>query len=173
MKRKIYEAKVTEADIYDADTIEHVSVLIYPLDNSDKDSKMTSEIEIWPDIYLAPDGIRCQFNLRLYGIDAPEMHPHHARSDGTIRTQESLDKEKKLARRARQELVDLLKEHDWTIYVSDVEDGKYAGRLVGKVFVKDENDKLRSVSNHLLMKGLVRHYFGGHKQSWETWDHWN
>lgn len=172
MKTKLYKAVVSEDQIYDGDTIEKVSVLIYPLDSGadGKTPELNNLVEIWPDIYLASDGIRCQFSLRLYGIDAPEMHPHHIKSNGTVRTEQSLDKEKGLAQKARQALIDLLKEHDWTIYISDVEIGKFAGRLVGKAFVKDENDKLRSVSNHLLMKGLVRHYFGGHKETWENWN---
>lgn len=173
MKRKLYEAKVTKEHTYDGDTIEKVSVLIYPLDSGadGKTPEFNDMHEIWPDIYLAPDGIRCQFNLRLYGIDTPEMHPHHLKPDGTVRTQESLDKEKALAQKARQVLIDLLEEHNWTIYISDVEIGKYAGRFVGKAFVKDDQDKLRSIANHLLMKGVARHYFGGHKEG--TWDNWN
>ena len=166
MKRKIYEAKVTEADIYDGDTIHNVSVLIYPLDNSDKDSDKDYEVELWPDIYLTPDGIRCKFSLRLYGIDSPEMHPHHIRDDGTVRTQESLDKEKALAQKSKQGLIDYLKEHNWTIYLEHPMDGKYASRFVAKAFVKDEQGKLRSVSNYMIMKSFARQYFGGHKGKW-------
>ena len=86
MKRKLYKAVVSEEQCYDADTIERVSVLIYPLDSGadGKPSEIKDMHEIWPDIYLAPDGIRCLFNLRLYGIDAPEMHPHHVRVDSPV-----------------------------------------------------------------------------------------
>lgn len=174
MKRKLYEAVIDPKNVYDGDTIEKVSVLIYPLDsNFDKEAipELNTLVELWPDIYLAAGGIRCQFNLRLYGIDTPEMHPHHIKPDGTVRTQESLDKEKALAQKAKTVLIDLLKSHKWTIYISDIENGKYAGRFVGKAFVKDENGKLRSIANHLLMKGVARHYFGGHKEG--TWDNWN
>ena len=46
MKRKLYEAKVNETDVYDGDTIHNVSVLIYPLDNISKDVDRDFEVEL-------------------------------------------------------------------------------------------------------------------------------
>ena len=84
-----------------------------------------------------------KFNLRLAGIDTPEMHPHDKYEDGTARTPQSIATEKKLAKAARQALVDFLAKYNNEIYVADPDDGKYAGRIVCRAFVKDDNGHLK------------------------------
>ena len=169
MKRKLYKVTMKEEDVHDGDSIDNIQVLIYPLDTSIGHTKPDLMIELWPNIYLTNNGIEAIFNLRLEGIDAPEIHPFHIK-DGIVRNQKSLDHEKALGQKAKQGLIDLLKEHNFECWLSDYQDGKYAGRIVANLFVKDNNEKLRSVSNYMITKGLARHYMGGHK---DTWDNWN
>ena len=160
------KAKVKPENVYDGDTIEKVSVLIYPLENADANAKPRNPVLLWPDMYLTDNGIETEFSLRLAGIDTPEIHPYHTYHDGSVRTPESIESEKKLAQEAKQALIDFLRKYDFEIYISNPMDGKYAGRIVCRVFVKDENDKLRSVSNYLLTNNFARPYFGGTKSVW-------
>ena len=169
MKRKLYKVTIDPDNIYDGDTIEHVRVLIYPMDSAVGHTQPKLDMELWPNIYLTDSGIETRFSLRLEGIDTPEMHPHHMR-DGKARTQESLDHEKQLAQKARQGLIDYLKQYNYECWLSDYQDGKYAGRIVANLYVKDENKKLRSVSNYMISKGFARQYFGKTKQGWDNWN---
>ena len=70
-KRWMYHVQITPDQVHDGDTIEDVSVVLRGYDWKGE------EQEIWPNLYLTEDGLVCRFSLRLYGIDAPEMHPHH------------------------------------------------------------------------------------------------
>ena len=165
MKTKIYPAVIKPEDVYDGDTIENVSVLIYPLDELIK-NKVKDPLQLWPNVLLTNQGIVANFSLRLAGIDTPEMHPHDKYEDGTVRTSQSIAEEKKLAKLAKQALIDYLAKHDYKIYVADPDDGKYAGRIVCRAFVKDNNNKLRSVSNYMLAQNYAKPYFGGRKRKW-------
>ena len=164
----MYSAVVKPEHIYDGDTLEKVRVLIYPLDNVDANiqAQSTGPTFLWPDIFLTDKGIEAEFSLRLAGIDTPEMHPHKADKHGIVRSKESIDKEKALAQKAKEALINYLRKYDFKIYITDPEDGKYAGRIVCRAFVKDENGKLRSVSNYMLMNNFARPYFGGTKSQW-------
>lgn len=165
MKLMTFPTTVKPEDIYDGDTIENVSVLIYPLDQLTK-SKVKDDHQLWPNVLLTKQGIVAKFNLRLAGIDTPEMHPHDKYEDGTERTPQSIATEKKLAKAAKQALIDFLAKYNNEIYIADPDDGKYAGRIVCRTFVKDDNGKLRSVSNYMLVNNYARPYWGGRKSKW-------
>ena len=162
MKVKVFPTVIKPEDIHDGDTIENVSILICSVPNENIKDKH----QLWPNIFQTKDGIVTTFSLRLAGIDTPELHPHDKYEDGTPRTKESIATEKKLAKEARQALIDFLAKYDYKIYISDPDDGKYAGRIVCRTFVKDDNGKLRSVSNFMLVNNYARPYWGGRKSKW-------
>lgn len=162
MKIRTFPTTIKPEDIYDGDTIENVSVLIYPLDYG----KIKDEHVLWPNVLLTKQGIVAKFSLRLAGIDTPEMHPHDKYEDGTARTPQSIATEKKLAKAARQALVDFVAKYNNEIYVADPDDGKYAGRIVCRAFVKDDNGHLKSISNFMLTHNYARPYWGGRKSKW-------
>ena len=163
----MYSATVLPEHIYDGDTIEKVQVLIYPLDNVDaNEHKKQIDNLLWPNIYVTEEGIVTEFSLRLAGIDAPEMHPHKTDNHGIVRSDKSIATEKALAQKAKQALIDYLRKYDFKIYITDPDDGKYAGRIVCRTFVKDEDGKLRSVANYMLMNNFAKPYFGGTKSPW-------
>ena len=159
-KRWMYRVQITPDQVHDGDTIEDISVVLCKYDWKGE------EQEIWPNLYLTKEGLVCRFSLRLYGIDAPEMHPHHVTTEGVVRTQRSLNKEKKLAEKSRQGLIDYLAKYDNTIYIQDAFDGKYAGRYVCAIYVKAENGTPLSVADYMCCKGFAKPYFGGKKESW-------
>lgn len=160
---KILNVKLTdpEKQIYDGDTIERVEVKLFDYTPID----FEQEEEVWPDLIQKEDGVYAKFNLRLYGIDTPEMHPHHKDAHGNKRSEESLTLEKEKAKEARQALIDLLKETNYEFHITDAIEGKYAGRIVCRIFV-NKDGKIFDISHYLIEKGLGIPYFGGHKMPW-------
>ena len=159
----MYKVKLTdpEKQIYDGDTIEKVEIKLF----DHKPLYFEKEEEVWPDLIQKEDGVYARFNLRLYGIDTPEMHPHHKDAHGNDRSLESITLEKERAKEARQVLIDLLKETNYEFYIKNAIEGKYAGRIVCQMFVCKNDDRI-DVSHYLIEKGLGIPYFGGHKMPW-------
>lgn len=83
-------------------------------------------------------------SVRLEGADAPEIRG-------------KCPEEKKLAREAR----DFVKETVKKAELKDVQLGKYAGRVVAKMFVDGRN-----LADILIEKGMARPYDGGKRESW-------
>lgn len=159
----MYKAKLInpERSIYDGDTLTNVKIKI--LDHAAKQDG--NSLEIWPNIELHEDGIYAVESIRIYGIDTAEMHPHHKDADGNPRTVANLNIEKELARKAKEALFKLLKKYDFTFWVKEPLNGKYAGRVVAKVLVSDGKETI-DVGEYLIQKGLAHPYFGHTKEPW-------
>jgi micrococcal nuclease len=86
-------------------------------------------------------------NIRIYGIDTPELNSKNKRV-----------REKALE--AKQLVHELL--YEKIVPIKLVKADKYGGRIVGVVYTK----KKEMVSEILLEKGLAKPYFGGQKDGW-------
>lgn len=98
------------------------------------------------DLHVFPNVV-FRMSVREAGIDTPEK-----------RTKNGC--EKALGLRATM-YTSLFLQDDTEITVHNVELGKYAGRVLGNIFVNDE-----SLSQHLIKEGLARPYYGGRRQPW-------
>lgn len=115
--------------VYDGDTIRDVSIRIYPFKSPVSDMQ-ESALTLWPGIEQRPDGIYSISDIRIEGIDAPELRPVQAG-----RTEASIQREKARAAAATDFLKRLLLENaEGTgpigFVVLDPEPDKYAGRIV-------------------------------------------
>lgn len=85
-------------------------------------------------------------NIRLFGIDTPEMRG-------------KCEEEKKLAILARDRLNEILKQE---VTIQPMKWDKYGGRFIATIY--DKNGK--NVAETLINEGLGRPYFGDKKESW-------
>ncbi|MGY8960477.1 MAG: thermonuclease family protein [Alphaproteobacteria bacterium] len=92
-------------------------------------------------------GSTVEIDVRLAGIDAPEMRGRCAR-------------EKQLAASARDALMFML--GDGPVALRDVRYCKYAGRVIARIVAPDGRD----ASEILQAKGLARSYHGGKRTHW-------
>ena len=142
--------------VYDGDTLKDIYVVIHKFEGlSDKGSVL------FPGIYLKKDTLYVVTDLRIFGIDTPEMKPRKAG-----RTEVSRMKEKKAAAEARQALVELFEAHDFEFVVRNVQYGKYAGRVVSEVLVG--SDRINA-ADYLLQRGYALPYDGGTKPTAADW----
>ena len=152
---KVYPVTIKSAEqVYDGDTIQDVMLKVS--DDS------TAYGEVWPGVYKRPDGIYVKFDLRINGIDTPEIRPSLKSRDGTSRTKASRDAEKNMALQARLIVIDVLKTNSNRFGVENPKLGKYAGRMVADVKVGEIN-----LADYLLQSGLAKPYNGGQKPSWD------
>lgn len=99
-------------------------------------------------------------SIRLYGIDTPEMPADSYATTGKLGRAQCV-KEAELALKAKQFVVDIAKGHS-TMTVSDFSYGKYAGRILGTVYINNID-----VGKALIDNNLAVPYFGGPKtRSW-------
>ena len=139
--------------VYDGDTIQGVRVKVKTFDGA----KQKPE-ELWPGLVYTGDKLEIVTNVRIAGIDTPERRPRRAG-----RTEASLANEKAAAAASRQALQTLLKAHDYEIYLSSPELGKFAGRIIAHVFVGEQRI---SVAEYLLKHKYAVRYDGGKRLSW-------
>jgi micrococcal nuclease len=92
-------------------------------------------------------GQQLETHVRLAGIDTPEMHGKCA-------------DDRKLAAAARQALEAAL--GDGKIFLYDIRDEKYAGRVMAKA----RNSDGIALSQHMIDKGLARPYAGRKRAGW-------
>ncbi len=143
-----------KSKVYDGDTILDVAVRLWTFD------KFETDVEVlWPGVVLKGDSLYMMTDIRIAGIDTPEMRPRKAG-----RTRASLEKEKSAAVAARQALLDILKKHAYTFTLSNPQIGKYAGRIVAEVHVGPAR---QSVSELLIQMGHAKPYQGGKKPQWQ------
>ncbi len=91
-------------------------------------------------------------HVRLRGIDAPELKGRCAA-------------ETRLALEARQALADILA--SGRINLRDIGTGKYAGRVIARVFVTSKHDhNTEEAGAMLLAAGYARPYRGGRRDDW-------
>ncbi|MXV76394.1 hypothetical protein F4Z99_19245 [Candidatus Poribacteria bacterium] len=143
-------------NIYDGDTIKDVRVLI-----RDYDFKESEYGLIWPGIHITERGIEFETDIRISGVDTPEKRALSKYSDGTPRSQRSRQLERDAAAEAKQALYEFLGANKFEFTLSNVELGKYAGRVIGDVSVKG-----RDVAEFLIEQELAFPYDGGTKKDW-------
>lgn len=155
-----YEVQLEDASqIYDGDTLKDVAIKLKEFETTD-----TSETEtLWPGIVIKGGVLYVVTDVRLSGIDTPEKRP--LRSG---RTAESLAKEKAAAAVAQSALAEILSETDMRFYLSNPQLGKYAGRIVSDVYVKQDG-KFQNVSELLIEGGHAIRYDGGEKVPFDEW----
>lgn len=120
----------SEKQVYDGDTIKDVKLEI---------SIPALEIGFW-----------VKRDIRISGIDTPEMRPRKAG-----RTKESLVREKQAAQEARHALIHALRLNNFKFEAHNVRYGKYAGRIIATVLVGDKN-----IAQHLIKLGHALPYRG-------------
>lgn len=143
-------------NIYDGDTIKDVRVLI-------KDYAFQKEEygAIWPGVYVTEHGIELETDIRIAGIDTPEKRASSRYADGTDRSETSRQLERNAAAEAKQALYEFLGGNQFAFTLSNVEFGKYAGRIVGDVSVQG-----RDAAAFLIEQELAFPYDGGTKKDW-------
>ena len=149
-------------DVYDADTITDVLVLLHKFDDP-----KTENLLLWPNIERHTDGIYSRGNIRIHGIDAPEFR---RQSNGT---EEEKDRHKERGVKARDFLRDLVErssidgvEQAIEIRISD-ETGKLYGqdkygRSLADIFCYHDGIKI-NVAEALIEAHHAVAYDGGTK----------
>ena len=165
---KRYNAKIDDiAQVYDGDTIEGVLFKL-PGVQAIPQAELG---EIYPDAFLHDDGLWIRISVRLAGIDCPERHPRHNLPDGTPRPATEIERERTLGLKARNALRALLNQSQLQFELRNCEIGKYASRIVGEVWVHEEDSgDYRNVSEYLIDKALAYPYQGGTKRIWGRLD---
>ncbi len=100
---------------------------------------LTVEADIWP-------GITARSSVRIDGIDTPEIRG-------------KCEKEKRMARQARELLATTVGD---AVVLRDVRKGKYAGRVIARVYTSDGRD----VAAIMLRSNLAREYHGSKREGW-------
>ena len=157
----IYYGTIDNIDnVYDGDTIQDVSVQIYPFHPLPRISE--GRLTLWPGIERRVDGIYSITDIRIAGIDAPEKRPTRAG-----RTEASIQAEKERAAAATDFLKQLLlesSEEDSPLgfIIQHPQPDKYAGRIVANVICVKEGVPI-NVAEALLDAGHAVVYTGGTK----------
>lgn len=158
----LYYGTIQNIDqVYDGDTIQDVSILIFPFKSQLlDDSKMP--LTIWPGVERHEDGIYSVTNIRIAGIDTPEKRPRRA-----DRTEASLQREKDRAEAAtnflKQLIIENTKENgELGFYIQNPEFGVYAGRIVAELFFFNHGIII-NLADELLKNGHAVEYDGGTK----------
>lgn len=128
----------------EASTSLHQDILTGPLPGTileilDGDT-VTAQIHVWI-------GQDIKINVRLNGIDAPEMKGQ-------------CEKERKMAVAAQQELKHLLADDRIRLY--DIRLEKYAGRVLARAKTTGGID----ISEHMIKNGLAHPYHGEKRKTW-------
>ena len=151
---------LNESQIYDGDTIKDVKILL-------SRGHACTLGEVWPGVFTDLNGFYIQTDIRIAGIDTPEKRPSTKNSDGSPRSDESRNNERKAAEASRKALADLLRKHNFEFKIVAPEEGKYAGRTVAECKVGGID-----VAEYLIEKGHALPYDGGTKTTvnWEVLD---
>lgn len=158
----IYYGTIDSIDqVYDGDTIQDVSILIYPFLHNKSDISSIPLI-IWPGVERRQDGIYSMTNIRIAGIDTPEKRPRKAG-----RTEASLQREKDRAAAATLFLQQLIQDNkkengELGFYIQNPEFGTYAGRIVADLFFFHDDITI-NIADELLKSGHAVEYDGGTK----------
>lgn len=100
---------------------------------------LTVQAEIWP-------GLTWRGSVRVQGVDTPEIRGR-------------CEEERRLALAARDFVQTAVGQ---TVTLSDIKQGKYAGRVVATVLLSDGRD----LAEELLAAGHARSYTGGKRHGW-------
>jgi len=143
-----------ESEIYDGDTLQDVYIKILDQDDSKHDPQL-----LWPGVYYRNNDVYIHTDIRIAGIDTPEKRPRKAG-----RTAKSLAAEKAAAKHAQQALADFLEKHNFVLYLSNPQLGKYAGRIVADLHAGEGK---HNVADHMIEQGHAKTYDGGTKPKWD------
>ena len=146
---------ISEEQVYDGDTITDVQILICK----------TCDLETpFPGMIVEGDNIYREVNIRINGIDTPEMQPRKADHE----TEALRLREKKLAELARDYLRSLIK-NATDIQIRNLQPDKYYGRIVADVLIKDK-DEYYNVAERMIKCGFAIAYDSGTKEKgyWGT-----
>ncbi len=144
------------AQVYDGDTIKDVRVKV--LDHAFASEETGLK---WPGVIIDDDGVYVVTDIRIAGIDTPEKRTSTKNADGSLRSEASRNKEKAAALAAQQALIDIIKNNNNKISLTDAQHGKYAGRTVADVAVGEMD-----VASLLIQYGHAKPYDGGTKPEW-------
>jgi len=111
---------------------------------------LRAEVKLWP-------AIQTLATIRLRGVDTPEKG-FRARCKA----------ERDAAERATRYVRNLVRRHR-RIRLRDIRLGKYAGRVVATVEVRDWRGRWQPLAELLIRRGLGRPYDGGKRQPWCPW----
>lgn len=104
-------------------------------------------------------GLSLVRSVRALGIDTPEKRrPDKSCSDGGIG-------EKQLGEIASQYVSHILPIGS-PVRITDISEGKFAGRVLGNVWFKSADGEWLSLSQDLINQGYAKEYWGGKKESW-------
>ena len=154
-----YNCVVTEPEtnIYDGDTIKDVRILVKSTDAFEASDFGNP----YPGIFITEKGIEVEIDIRINGIDTPEKRVSSKYPDGTPRSKASRQLERDASKKAQQALYNFLYLNDFKFTLSDLKLGKYAGRIIGTISVKEVD-----VSQYLIREGHAFAYDGGTKINW-------
>lgn len=147
------------SQIYDGDTIRDARIKIVDVILDEEQLG-----EAWPGIVLRTDGVWVVTDIRIGGIDTPEMRVSKKKKDGTPRTNQSRENERKAAHASKAALKQLVTDAENIFTLRNPQIGKYAGRIVCDVYV--DNVK---VADYLIENGHAIEYDGGTKAELD-WD---
>lgn len=159
-----YEAFIDDIScVHDGDTLEGCVIRVPGVT-----AQAGTAGELFPEMFVDASGAVCIHTaVRLADIDAPELHPRHRLPNRTLRSSEEIAHERRMAVQARQVLVDALTAAGLKFEIRNPQLGKYAGKIVGSVFVLDKaSGEQVDLSQRLLDLKLARPYFGGTKERW-------
>ena len=104
-----------------------------------------ARVKVWPKLTELT-------TIRLRGVDTPELRAR-------------CDRERRLAIAAKQYVQGLLKPGT-TVRIKNIRLGKYAGRIIATVYVKDRGERWVDLGEVLQAANYGRAYKGGKRQSW-------
>ena len=154
----IYTCTIDNRDqVYDGDTISDVLIHV-------ADIEVEEDLgEVFPGVIVKNDGIYVRNDVRIAGVDTPEMRTSARKRDGTRRSDQSRANEKKAARLARDAVAMHLANNNLQFEISTVELDKY-GRVLANVRVGTIDLGEYLINNRHAIK-----YDGGRKQELD-WD---
>ena len=132
--------------------------------------KDINEIDIKSDVYdgdslhivIIYNNIPHKFNIRLLGIDSPEMRPKW--NQNGIRISDNIHKfEKKCALVSRNALKLLLFKKK--MYVEFGKNDKFGGRILAKLYFINKNSQRYDVSEWMITNNFAKKYDGGKKKT--------
>ena len=151
--RNAYDAAVLNgSNVYDGDTITDVLIRI-------ADAPDSPPQKLLHNLMAFDGGLYMLTNVRLNGIDAPEMRPSRTDSEGNARREEDREAERNAAEKAKQALSELLRENSYEMTLHNVEADKYGGRIVADVRIGNID-----AAQHLIKRRLAVPYDGGTKR---------
>jgi len=117
----------------------HANEYVAAVDSVYDGDTLKVTVEVWPGLYK-------KTSIRIDGIDTPELRTRNAC-------------EKAMALKAKAALIDLAGD---AVRLSNVRNGKYAGRVLAGVTTLDGKD----VADEMMRTGLAREYHGGARAPW-------